>query len=87
MTTATKKPAAKMAPTKLTNTATQHVAGSRRRTPEQPANEQAQIQFRLPTALRDRLVKEANRRLVSINLLIERAIEQSLDAWEKQKGL
>lgn len=47
--------------------------------------EQVQLQIRLPLALRDRLNREADRRAVSVNLLAERAIEQALDGWEKQK--
>ena len=52
---------------------------------DEPAAEQAQIQFRLPVALRDRLQGEAVRRMVSVNYLIERAIEESLDLWEGQQ--
>lgn len=49
-----------------------------------PANEQVQIQIRLTPELRQRLGKEADRRVVSINLLAERAIEYALARWEKQ---
>ena len=45
----------------------------------------AQIQFRLRTQLRERLYAEANRRAVSASLLIERAVEDHLERWEKQK--
>lgn len=44
-----------------------------------------QLQFRLPAELRERLSAEANRRAVSVSLLLERAIEDNLDRWERQK--
>jgi hypothetical protein len=44
-----------------------------------------QVQWRLPVKLRDRLYAEANRRAVSASLLQERALEEHLDRWEKQK--
>jgi predicted HicB family RNase H-like nuclease len=52
---------------------------------EEPATEQPQIQFRITSALRDRLHAEAERRTVSVNYLIERAVEESLTKWEKQR--
>lgn len=52
---------------------------------EEPAEEQKQIQLRLPAQTRERLRAEADRRSVSVNFLGERAIEQALDKWEKQK--
>ena len=56
----------------------------RARYPE-PAVEQAQIQIRLTTELRDRLQREAERRTVSVNFLAERALSESLEKWEQQK--
>ena len=47
-----------------------------------PATEQVQIQVRVMPELRDRLREEADRRAVSINLLVERAIIEWLDKWE-----
>jgi predicted HicB family RNase H-like nuclease len=44
-----------------------------------------QLQFRLSASLRERLRKEAQRRNVSANLLIERALEEGLTKWEKEK--
>jgi predicted transcriptional regulator len=48
-------------------------------------NERIQIQIRLTTATRRRLEKQAAKRLVSKNLLAERAIEEALDRWEAEK--
>lgn len=48
-------------------------------------DDEVQIQIRLSTTLRDRLFAEADRRAVSVNLLAERALEQSVTVWEKQK--
>lgn len=50
-------------------------------------DERVQLQFRLPGSLRDRLRKEALRRNVSANFLIERALDESLTKWEKEKKL
>jgi predicted HicB family RNase H-like nuclease len=50
-----------------------------------PADEQVQIQIRLTPELRKRLTAEADRRVVSVNLLAERAIEHALNLWEKQR--
>jgi predicted HicB family RNase H-like nuclease len=47
--------------------------------------ERVQLQFRLSASLRERLRKEAQRRNVSANLLIERALEEGLTKWEKEK--
>ena len=44
-----------------------------------------QLQFRLPSKLRDRLKKQADRRLVSTNFLIEKSLEENLAKWEKEK--
>jgi predicted HicB family RNase H-like nuclease len=44
-----------------------------------------QLQFRLTTDVRDRLRAEADRRAVSINFLIERALDEGLARWEKEK--
>jgi predicted HicB family RNase H-like nuclease len=52
---------------------------------EEPATEQAQIQLRIQTNLRDRLQREASRRGVSVNFLGERALEVMVTQWEKQK--
>lgn len=48
-------------------------------------SKQTQVSVRLPTALRERLQKEAARRTVSLSLLIQTALEESLTKWEKQK--
>jgi hypothetical protein len=48
-------------------------------------DEQVQVQFRAPAALRKRLYDEAARREVSVNYLIERAVIHALDRWEKDK--
>ena len=50
-------------------------------------DERVQLQFRLTESLRDRLRKEADRRAVSINFLIERALEESVLKWEKEKKI
>jgi predicted HicB family RNase H-like nuclease len=50
-------------------------------------DERVQLQFRLTESLRDRLRKEADRRAVSINFLIERALEESVVKWEKEKKI
>ena len=47
--------------------------------------QQVQMQVRLAVGLRDRLLAEADRRAVSVNLLVERAIEQAVTGWEKQR--
>jgi predicted HicB family RNase H-like nuclease len=60
-------------------------AARSRRRPLVPAAEQKQLQIRLPPALRRRLAAECQRRMVSTNLLVERAIEQALDDWEQQQ--
>jgi predicted HicB family RNase H-like nuclease len=49
--------------------------------------ERVQLQFRLTESLRDRLRKEADRRAVSINFLIERALEEGVTKWEKEKKI
>lgn len=49
--------------------------------------ERVQLQFRLTESLRDRLRKEADRRSVSINFLIERSLEESVIKWEKEKKI
>ena len=41
-------------------------------------SKQTQVSVRLPTALRERLQKEAARRTVSLSLLIQTALEESL---------
>jgi hypothetical protein len=46
-----------------------------------------QMQVRLPPKLRNRLQKEAARRAVSKTLLVERAIQESLDRWEQEERL
>ena len=52
---------------------------------DESADEQAQLSIRVPVMLRERLQKEAARRTVSLNLLAQRALEESLVKWEKQK--
>lgn len=52
---------------------------------DEPADEQAQIQIRLASDLRDRLQAEASRRVVSVNYLAERALEEMVAKWENQK--
>jgi predicted HicB family RNase H-like nuclease len=44
-----------------------------------------QLQFRLQERTRDRLRAEAKRRNVSVNYLIEQALEERLTTWEKEK--
>jgi predicted HicB family RNase H-like nuclease len=46
---------------------------------------QSQIQIRVAPQLKKRLVAEAFRRTVSLNFLAEKAIEDALKVWEKQK--
>jgi predicted HicB family RNase H-like nuclease len=56
--------------------------------PPKPTNGddgRVQLQFRLTPDLRDRLRKEAERRDVSVNFLIERALEDGVSKWEKEK--
>ena len=48
------------------------------------AVERIQIQARISQALSDRLAKEAERRVVSKNFLIEKAVEIMLDEWEQE---
>jgi predicted HicB family RNase H-like nuclease len=50
-------------------------------------DERVQLQFRLSTDLRDRLRAQAERRAVSVNYLIERAIEESVTKWEKERKI
>ena len=50
-----------------------------------PADEQVQMQFRCAPEFRARFAAEAERRQVSVNYLIERALTTSLDKWERQK--
>lgn len=52
--------------------------------PKEHTVEREQMQFRIPPELKRRLTTEAERRFISKNLLIERAIEQSLDEWETE---
>ena len=53
--------------------------------PRGDGSEQVQIQFRLTASLRRRVRAEAARRGVSVNYLVERALVDGLDKWEKQK--
>jgi hypothetical protein len=46
--------------------------------------ERIQTQIRLPRVLHDRLRYQAESRMVSMNLLMERAIEAMMDGWEKE---
>lgn len=50
-------------------------------------DERVQLQFRLPESLRDRLREQADRRAVSVNYLIERALTESVTRWEKEKKI
>jgi predicted HicB family RNase H-like nuclease len=50
-------------------------------------DERVQLQFRLTTDLRDRLRTQADRRAVSVNYLIERAIEDAVVKWEREKKI
>jgi predicted HicB family RNase H-like nuclease len=50
-------------------------------------DERVQLQFRLSTDLRDRLRAQAERRAVSVNYLIERAIEDAVVKWEKERKI
>lgn len=43
-----------------------------------------QTQIRLPRALHERLRYQAEARMVSMNLLMERAIEATMESWEKE---
>ena len=52
---------------------------------DESADEQAQLNLRVPAILRERIQKEATRRTVSVNLLAQRALEEALTKWEKQK--
>jgi predicted HicB family RNase H-like nuclease len=52
---------------------------------DESADDQAQLSIRVPVMLRERLQKEAARRTVSLNLLAQRALEECLTKWEKQK--
>lgn len=45
-------------------------------------DDRVQIQIRIDPKLLQRLKKEALRRCVSKNLLVERAIEEALNTWE-----
>lgn len=47
--------------------------------------ERIQLQFRMSYKVRERLRKEAARRRVSVNYLIEKALEENLLKWEKEK--
>jgi predicted transcriptional regulator len=51
--------------------------------PKTVVNPRTQAQFRLSDELLARLDREADRRVVSKTLLVERALETALDAWEK----
>lgn len=48
-------------------------------------DERVQMQFRIMPKSRDRIRKEAARRQVSTNFLLEKAIDESLARWEKEK--
>jgi len=50
-----------------------------------PRKDCVEMKVRFPPTVRDRLEAEAERRVVSMNLLVEKAVERSLDEWEKQK--
>jgi predicted HicB family RNase H-like nuclease len=44
-----------------------------------------QLQFRLEPKLKEKLQKEAKRRQVSTNYLLETALEEALTKWAKEK--
>lgn len=46
--------------------------------------ERIQMQVRLPAMVSKRLEKEAARRVVSKNFLVERAIAEALERWESE---
>ena len=48
-------------------------------------DDRVQMQFRILPKNKDRLRKEATRRQVSTNYLIEKALDESLIKWEKEK--
>ena len=48
-------------------------------------DERVQLQVRFTPEDRERLEKEAARRGVSKNYLVERAVCEALDRWEKEK--
>jgi predicted HicB family RNase H-like nuclease len=54
---------------------------------KQPAEEdqRVQVQFRLSSGAKRRLRREADRRQVSTNFLIEKALDEALAKWEKEK--
>jgi predicted HicB family RNase H-like nuclease len=53
--------------------------------PREKIDSRVQMQFRLASKVRERLRKEAARRQVSINFLMEKALDESLARWEKEK--
>lgn len=54
------------------------------RYPMTDPDELVQIQVRLPRSLRMRLADEADRRMVAKALLVERALAEALDRWERE---
>ena len=52
--------------------------------PTDTAVERIQIQARISQILSDRLAREAERRVVSKNFLIEKAVEIMLEEWEQE---
>jgi len=53
--------------------------------PRRNMDGRVQLQFRLSDELRNRLRSQAERRAVSVSFLIERAIEDGVTRWEKEK--
>ena len=52
--------------------------------PKTYKSDRVQMQIRLPASVRKRLEKESERRTVSKNFLVEKAIEDALAAWENE---
>lgn len=50
-----------------------------------PRKGSAEMKVRFDPVTKTRLEAEAERRVVSMNLLVEKAVENALDTWEKQK--
>ena len=50
-----------------------------------PGGHRVQLNTRTQEATRDRLKVEADRRGVSVSYMVERALQESLVRWEKEK--
>lgn len=53
--------------------------------PRKYNDDRVQMQIRISPKVKARLKKESERRIVSSNLLAERAIEEMLQVWEKER--